>query len=177
MHAPSRTVLLLLLSAALACGPTKPEPLLHVASPAWEDQVIYFVMTDRFANGDPLNDDQGSGEFDPANGAKYSGGDLQGIIDQLDYIQGLGATAVWITPPVANQWWDPLQQYGGYHGYWARDLKQVDEHLGTLETYQALSDALHRRGMYLIQDVVPNHMGNFFQYSSYDPCERRRGLT
>lgn len=142
-----------------------PDYLLHVPSPAWEDQVIYFVMTDRFANGDPTNDDQHQGEFDPASPAKYSGGDLQGIIDRLDYIQGLGATAVWITPPVANMWWDPLPSYGGYHGYWARDLSRVDEHAGTLDTYQALSDALHRRGMYLIQDVVPNHMGNFFTYT------------
>lgn len=142
-----------------------PDYLLHVPSPAWEEQVIYFVMTDRFANGDPGNDDQHEGEFDPTSPAKYSGGDLQGIIDRLDYIQGLGATAVWITPPVANMWWDPLASYGGYHGYWARDLSRVDEHEGTLDTYQALSDALHRRGMYLIQDVVPNHMGNFFTYT------------
>ncbi|MEO1228474.1 MAG: alpha-amylase family glycosyl hydrolase [Myxococcota bacterium] len=143
--------------------------LLHVPSPKWEDQVIYFVLLDRFANGDPTNDDQGMGEFDPADGRKFSGGDLKGLIDQLDYIQGLGATAVWITPPVANQWWDPLVEFGGYHGYWARDPKAVDEHFGTLETYKDLSDALHRRGMYLIQDVVPNHLGNFFSWSgAYD---------
>ncbi len=160
----------LLCLASAACGSQGDGgPRLHVPSPAWEEQVVYFVMTDRFANGDPANDDQGHGEFDPANGDKYSGGDLQGLIDKLDYIQGMGATAVWITPPVANMWWDPLQQSGGYHGYWARHLKKVDEHLGTLDTYKALSSALHRRGMYLIQDVVPNHMGNFFQYSSYDP--------
>jgi glycosidase len=142
---------------------------LHVPSPAWEDQVVYFVMTDRFSNGDPSNDDQKRGEYDPTNSGKYSGGDLQGVIDRLDYIQGLGATAVWITPPVANMWWDPLQQSGGYHGYWARHLKKVDEHVGTLDTYKALSAALHARGMYLIQDVVPNHMGNFFQYDPYAP--------
>ncbi len=174
----SRQVLPLLLGAlTLSCSPKKEELLLHVPSPAWEDQVIYFVMTDRFANGDPSNDDQGRGEFDPSSPAHFSGGDLQGIIDRLDYIQGLGATAVWITPPVANMWWDPLQQYGGYHGYWARDLKQVDEHFGTLDTYKALSDALHRRGMYLIQDVVPNHMGNFFQYSAYDPANVGAGIV
>jgi glycosidase len=145
---------------------TCPDYLLHVPSPAWEEQVIYFVMTDRFANGDPGNDDQGKGEFDPANPGKYSGGDLQGLLDKLDYIQGLGATAVWITPPVANMWWDPLVSYGGYHGYWARDLTRVDVHAGTLDAYQALSSALHKRGMYLVQDVVPNHMGNFFGYAT-----------
>ncbi|RPH66576.1 MAG: alpha-amylase, partial [Myxococcaceae bacterium] len=151
--------------------------LLHVASPTWEEQVVYFVMIDRFANGNPSNDNQNRSEFDPTDGDKYSGGDLQGIIDKLDYIQGLGATAVWITPPVANMWWDPLQQSGGYHGYWARHLKKVDEHVGTLETYKALSDALHRRGMYLIQDVVPNHMGNFFTYSSYDPADPSQNVV
>ena len=161
---------------ALACAACSskssppPPPLLHVPSPAWGEQVIYFVMTDRFADGDRSNDDQMKGEFDPTNPGKYSGGDLQGIIDRLDYIQGLGATAIWITPPVANMWWDPLQQSGGYHGYWARHLQKVDEHLGTLDTYKALSSALHNRGMYLVQDVVPNHMGNFFTYSpGYDP--------
>jgi glycosidase len=163
-------------------GPPAPDaapagPKLHVPSPAWEEQVIYMVMIDRFADGDKSNDDQGKGEFDPANKDKYSGGDLQGIIDHLDYIQGLGATAVWITPPVANMWWDPLQQSGGYHGYWARHLKKLDEHVGTLDTYKALSAALHARGMYLIQDVVPNHMGNFFQYSSYDPSDVTKGFV
>ena len=159
-----------LLAAGCSSSSSQPPPnnlQLHVPSPAWEEQVVYFVMTDRFANGDRSNDDQKKGEYDPTNTAKYSGGDLQGIIDHLDYIQGLGATAIWITPPVANMWWDPLQQSGGYHGYWARNLTKVDEHLGTLDTYKALSDALHKRGMYLIQDVVPNHMGNFFTWSSY----------
>lgn len=166
-----------LATATCSSGDAGPSLLLHVPSPAWEDQVVYFVMTDRFANGDKKNDDQGKGEYDPKNYDKYSGGDLQGLIDKLDYIQALGATAVWITPPVANMWWDPLQNSGGYHGYWARNLKKVDEHLGTLDTYKALSHALHKRGMYLIQDVVPNHMGNFFQYSSYDPADVAKGLV
>ena len=157
---------------ALGCSsaPSEPTPSqlkLHVPSPTWEEQVVYFVMTDRFADGDRSNDNQAKGEYDPTNPGKYSGGDLKGIIDHLDYIQGLGATAIWITPPVANMWWDPLQQSGGYHGYWARNLTKVDEHLGTLDSYKTLSDALHQRGMYLIQDVVPNHMGNFFTWSSY----------
>ncbi|MBI5067732.1 MAG: alpha-amylase [Deltaproteobacteria bacterium] len=161
----SRAALAAALLAACSSSKKKADDGLHVSSPAWEDQVVYMVMTDRFANGDPRNDDQHAGEYDPADKDRYSGGDLQGIIDRLDYIQGLGATAVWITPPVANMWWDPLQQSGGFHGYWARDLTKVDEHLGTLATYQALSRALHARGMYLIQDVVPNHMGNFFTFT------------
>ncbi len=167
---------------ALGCSssssqPPPQQPKLHVPSPPWEEQVVYFVMTDRFNDGDKSNDDLGKGEFDQTDGDKYSGGDLKGIIDKLDYIQGMGATAVWITPPVANMWWDPLQQSGGYHGYWARHLKKVDEHVGTLDTYKALSDALHQRGMYLIQDVVPNHMGNFFTYGTFDPTDPTKNVV
>ncbi len=145
---------------------------LHVPSPNWEEQIIYFLMTDRFNDGDPGNNDLGTDEYDPDDGRKYSGGDFQGIIDQLDYIQGLGATAIWITPPVANMWWDPLVPFGGYHGYWAENFKLTDAHLGTLQDYQALSEALHDRGMYLIQDVVPNHMGNFFTYADENGVNR-----
>ena len=137
---------------------------LHVPSPDWRDQVIYFLMTDRFADGNPGNNDQGANEFDPKSNAKYGGGDLKGIQLHLDYIQGLGATAVWITPPVANQWWNMRSRYGGYHGYWAEDLMRVDAHLGTLQEYQALSHALHSQGMYLVQDVVVNHMADYFSY-------------
>lgn len=107
--------------------------LLHVPSPEWQDQIIYFAMLERFADGDSENNDQGANEYDPNKESHYSGGDIKGVIQQLDYIQNLGATAVWTTPQVANQWWDPLSNYSGYHGYWARDFKKVDEHYGTLE--------------------------------------------
>ncbi len=137
---------------------------LHVASPEWQDQIIYFVMTDRFNDGDPSNNDQGSGEYNPENKDFYSGGDLKGITDKVNYIQNLGATAVWITPPVANLWFDQSIPFTGYHGYWAENFKEVDAHYGTLDDYKNLSSALHNKGMYLIQDIVVNHTGNFFGY-------------
>ena len=137
---------------------------LHVPSPDWRDQVIYFVVTDRFADGDPRNNDFGAGEFKAGDRTRFNGGDLKGLTQRLDYIRGLGATALWITPPVANQWVEPSGQYTGYHGYWTEHFKRVDKHFGTLDDYRRLSDALHRRGMYLIQDVVVNHTGNFFTY-------------
>lgn len=147
---------------------------LHVASPDWRDQIVYFLLTDRFAQGDLSISDQGYGEYDPHDSRCYSGGDLQGIIDYLDYIEALGATSVWITPPVAVQWWNPRVAYGGYHGYWARHFAALDEHVGDLATYQALARALHARGMYLIQDIVCNHTGDFFSYDGPyqhgDPC-------
>ncbi len=140
-------------------------PPSHVPSPDWRDQIIYLAMIDRFADGNRANNDQGQGEYDPADGARWSGGDLVGVDQRLDYIRGLGATALWITPPVANRWWDASERYGGYHGYWASDFGKVDAHFGTLDDYRRLSTNLHARGMYLVQDVVLNHTGNYFRYS------------
>ncbi|MBL8307506.1 MAG: hypothetical protein JNM33_12485 [Rubrivivax sp.] len=135
---------------------------LHVPSPDWRDQVIYFVMTDRFADGNPRNNDQGAGEHRPKEPEGWQGGDLAGLRAKLAYIQGLGATALWITPPVANQWLDPTGRHGGYHGYWAEHFMKVDRHLGTLADLQGLSSDLHRAGMFLVQDIVVNHTGNYF---------------
>lgn len=139
---------------------------LHVTSPDWRDQVIYLLMIDRFADGDPTNNDQGMGEYDPRDRSRYSGGDLKGVTSRLDYLQSLGVTTVWTTPPVANQWWSQLAGYGGYHGYWARDFTRIDEHYGTLQDYQDLSCALHRRGMFHVMDIVVNHTGDFFNYDA-----------
>ncbi len=146
-----------------AAAPTAP-PVLHVSSPDWRDQIIYFAMIDRFNDGDRSNNDQGASEFDPALNAKYSGGDLAGLSQRVDYIKGLGATALWITPPVRHRWWDERNQYGGYHGYWGEHFMQVDPHFGSLHEYQQLSSQLHAAGMYLVQDIVVNHMGNYFSY-------------
>lgn len=172
---PRRLFIVLTAVAALAAGPVAAGPL-HAPSPDWRGQVLYFVLTDRFADGDAGNNDQGAGEYDPADPRRYSGGDLAGLRSRLDYIQGLGATGVWITPPVANQWWDALVGYGGYHGYWAEHFMRVDAHLGDLADYQALSRALHGRGMTLVQDVVVNHVGNFFEIrpGAGDPAGRYR---
>lgn len=159
------------IAMALAAGMLHPgaaraaDPLLHVPSPDWRDQVIYFLMIDRFDDGDPSNNDQRADEYDPRDPAKFNGGDLRGIERRIGYIRGLGATAVWITPPVANQWWNRRIGFGGYHGYWAEDFTRVDAHFGSLDDYRALSRALHGNGMYLIQDVVLNHTADFFDYA------------
>jgi glycosidase len=145
---------------------------LHVPSPDWRDQVIYLAMIDRFDDGDPANNDQHAGEYDPADPARFSGGDLAGAARRVAYLERLGVTALWLTPPVANQWWDPKVGYGGYHGYWASDFKSIDRHFGTLQDYRRLSDALHRRGMYLVHDVVVNHVGNYVQCSAPGRCTR-----
>ena len=155
----------LLSGLALGAAGALAAPLkLHVPSPDWRDQIVYFALTDRFADGDPSNNDQGAGEYQAGAAGRFNGGDLKGLVQHLDYIRGLGATALWITPPVANQWKNPLTEDTGYHGYWAENFMQVDRHLGLLSDYRRLSDALHRRGMFLVQDIVLNHTGNFFSY-------------
>ena len=150
---------------------------LQVPSPAWQDQVIYMLFIDRFQDGDPRNNDQGHGEYDPASGAHFSGGDLQGIIDRLDYLKSLGVTAIWITPPVANQWWSTPYQATGWHGYWAINFREIDPHFGTLADYKRLSHELHCRGMFLIQDIVANHTANFYTYDGgYDPDDTAKNF-
>ncbi|MFN7385882.1 MAG: alpha-amylase family glycosyl hydrolase [Lysobacteraceae bacterium] len=173
LASPLTRALVLLFAGALAlpawAAPASPTPGPAPASQPvdWRDQVLYFAMLDRFADGDATNNDQNAGVFDPADGSKYSGGDLRGITQRLDYIEGLGVTGLWITPPVANQWWDAEARFSGYHGYWASDFSAVDAHYGTLGDYVALGRALDGRGMTLVQDIVVNHMGNFFAYDDW----------
>lgn len=143
----------------------------------WRDEILYFVMIDRFDDGDPRNNDQGRGEFDPRDERKFNGGDLAGIERRLGYIRGLGATALWITPPVANQWWNDKAQYGGYHGYWASDFRSVDAHFGTLAGYRRLADAMHGRDLRLVQDIVVNHTADYFGWrDEYDAAHPERGV-
>lgn len=119
------------------------------------DDVIYLIMPDRFANGDPTNDepDEARGTHDRAKPRAYHGGDLRGIKNHLSYLKGLGVTTLWLTPIVKNG----VAQ--DYHGYGAVDLYAVDPHLGSLQDYQELVAAAHHEGMKVFFDVVPNHVG------------------
>ncbi|MEO7635655.1 MAG: alpha-amylase family glycosyl hydrolase [Sphingomicrobium sp.] len=136
------------------------------------DEVIYFLLPDRFENGDPGNDRGGlSGDrlatgFDPTDKGYYHGGDLKGVIKRLDYIQGLGATAVWLAPVFKNKpvQGPPGQESAGYHGYWVTDFTQVDPHLGTNGDFKALVDAAHARGMKIYMDIIANHTADVIQY-------------
>ena len=150
---------------------------LHVPSPAWQDQVIYMLFIDRFEDGNPENNDQGFDEFDPTSGAHFNGGDLEGIIERLDYLRSLGVSAIWVTPPVANQWWSTPYVAAGWHGYWAINFREIDKHFGNLGDYRRLSHELHCRGMYLIQDIVANHTANFYTYDGgYDPADTAKNF-
>lgn len=149
---------------ALLCGVDSTSIAQAASSRDWRDEILYFALIDRFDDGDPTNNDQGAGEYAPTDSRRYSGGDLAGLTRRLDYLRGLGATALWITPPVRHQWWDAAVGYGGYHGYWAQHFMEVDPHFGTLDDYRALAKGLHGREMRLVQDIVVNHVGNYFRY-------------
>lgn len=115
---------------------------------AWQDEIIYFIMIDRFNNGD-ISNDYDVNRDDPE---AYHGGDFRGIINKLDYIKDMGFTALWLTPIVQNE-------EKGYHGYWTEDFYNVEEHFGTLEEFKELVQEAHKRDMKVIVDLVVNHTG------------------
>lgn len=131
------------------------------------DDVIYLIMTDRFANGDPSNDDPtiSHGMLDRSKPRFYHGGDFQGVIDHLPYLKSLGVTAIWLTPVYDNvNHLNQKQAVNGegiadYHGYGAVDYYGVEEHFGDLALLRKLVDAAHALGLKVIQDQVANHVG------------------
>ena len=126
---------------------------------------IYLLMPDRFSDGNPTNNkyaDLLDTVFDRKNPLARHGGDLQGVTNHLDYIQQLGATAIWLTPVIENNM--PLENeppgvMSGYHGYWFTDHYEIDKRLGGKEEYFKLVQAAHARGIKVIQDAVYNHIG------------------
>ncbi len=116
--------------------------------------LVYFVMVDRFANGDSSND----AAIDLSDPAAFHGGDLQGVIDRLDWLQSLGVRTVWLSPVFAMRP-DKYGPYGAFHGYWTWDLTKVDPRFGDLKLLAKLSASLHARGMRLVMDLVLNHVG------------------
>ncbi len=137
-----------------------------------QDEVVYFLLPDRFENGDAANDRGGlSGGrlitgFDPTSKAFYHGGDLKGLISRLDYIQSLGATAIWLGPIYKNQavQGPPRHESAGYHGYWITDFTHVDPHFGTDEDLHAFIAAAHDRGMKVYLDIITNHTADVIRY-------------
>jgi neopullulanase len=130
-----------------------------------QDDVMYLIMPDRFANGDPTNDEpaEGSGSHDRSKPRAYHGGDLRGIQNHLPYLKDFAVTTLWLTPIVKN---GAAQDY---HGYGAVDLYAVDPHLGALKDYQELVAAAHKQGMKIFFDVVPNHVGPKHPWVSNPP--------
>ena len=138
-----------------------------------EDETIYFVLPDRFENGDVKNDTGGlKGDrmktgFDPSAKGFYHGGDLKGLTQRLDYIQGMGITAIWFAPVFKNK---PVQggpgnESAGYHGYWITDFTQVDPHFGTNAEFKTFVDAAHARGMKVYMDIIANHTADVIYFT------------
>ena len=120
--------------------------------------LVYLIMPDRFANGDKNNDIvKGMQQTTLNRDSMYyrHGGDLQGIIDHLDYLQELGITTLWLNPVLEND-----QPSASYHGYAATENYRIDRRYGNNELYKKLTDELHKRGMKMMQDLVHNHIGS-----------------
>ncbi|WP_432120370.1 pullulanase-type alpha-1,6-glucosidase [Streptomyces sp. S1] len=166
--------------------PAPPSDRALAAEPARQDltrEQFYFVLPDRFANGDPSNDRGGlTGSrtrtgFDPADKGFYQGGDLKGLTQRLDYIKGLGTTAIWMAPIFKNR---PVQGEGenasaGYHGYWITDFTQVDPHFGTNADLERLIAAAHAKGMKVFFDVITNHTADTVDYAEKKYGYRPKG--
>ena len=156
------------LSASVVAKLAQPGP----PSPLANDR-IYFVFTDRYANGDPSNDAGGktggvdTTGYDPTSTAWWHGGDFKGLTggcttgDGLARIKSLGFNAVWVTPPVVNQ--ISNGGTGGYHGYWGTDFLHVDPHLGTDQDFENFVDCAHSLGLKVFQDIVVNHTGDLIE--------------
>lgn len=148
---------LLLLEAVKAA---KPAPF------SWDQASVYFLLTDRFHNGDPANDHSFGRQKDGQDEvATWHGGDFKGLTEKLDYIKSLGMNAIWITPMVeqVHGFIGGGEQgnfpFYAYHGYWALDFTKIDPNYGDEESLKTLVDEAHKRGMRIILDVVMNHAG------------------
>ena len=126
----------------------------HAGTPdQWKSRTIYQILTDRFANPSSSG---GCGDL-----SDYCGGTWNGIADHLEYITAMGFDALWISPVVENT-------DNGYHGYWAKDLFSVNSHFGTPDDLKSLVDACHAKGVWVMLDVVGNHMG-YGDISAFNP--------
>ncbi|MFF0742677.1 pullulanase-type alpha-1,6-glucosidase [Streptomyces sp. NPDC004111] len=177
---------------ALAVPPSAPRPPAPpsdaklAAEPARHDltrEQFYFVLPDRFANGDTGNDRGGltgtrlEHGYDPTDKGFYQGGDLKGLTGKLDYIKGLGTTAIWMAPIFRNK---PVQGTGkdasaGYHGYWITDFTQVDPHFGTNADLERLIDKAHAKGMKVFFDVITNHTADTVDFAEKEYGYRPKG--
>jgi glycosidase len=145
-----------------------------------DKEVIYFVMPDRYRNGDTSNDNQPG--FNPTHTAFFHGGDLRGLTgnckddDGLARLKNLGFTAIWMTPLVVQQ--PPTEGGAGYHGYWGVDFLNVEPRLGSNDDLVKLSECAKKLGLKLILDVVTNHTGDIIWYNGREPYipEKFKGI-
>lgn len=165
-------------TTATTFGIFEPQPRLGNYNGFRPDDVIYFVFTDRFADGDTTNNDpaKSRGLYDRKKGRHYHGGDLQGIIDKFPYIKSLGATAIWTTPvydngdrPDTKETYPGMPETTGFHGYGAVDFYGVDEHLGNMAKLREFVRKAHAAGFVVLQDQVVNHTGPYHVWAEDPP--------
>lgn len=134
-----------------------------------QDEVFYFVMPDRFANGNKEND-LGSkihaisaGGFDPTHKGMYHGGDIAGLEQKLPYLEAMGVSAIWLTPILRNQ---AMQaDTSGYHGYWVLDFTEIDPHLGSNDDLKSLIKAAHEKNIKVFFDIIANHTADVIKFT------------
>jgi glycosidase len=148
----------------------------------FQDEIFYFVLPDRFYNGDKSNDLGAAandarraisrGGFDKKNKGMYHGGDLAGLTEKLPYLDNMGISAIWLTPILRNQ---ALQNgSSGYHGYWIVDFNEIDPHLGTNAALKNFIDKAHERNIKVFFDIITNHTADVIKYKE---CHSSDGLT
>jgi len=115
----------------------------------WQDESVYFLMVDRYSNGNTDNDYH----VDSLDPDAFHGGDFEGVIGKLDYIKDMGFTAIWLSPIFDNA-------DKGYHGYWVNDFRSTEEHFGTLDEFKTLVDQAHNKGIKIILDFPVTHISD-----------------
>ncbi len=148
----------------------KPRGKVHPSPRSWRDQIFYQLLPDRFSDGKeaerPLFEYNNPQKFQVEDkaawmeaGTKFNGGNLKGIVSKLDYLQNLGVTTLWINPP-----WKQRCDLETYHGYGIQNFLDIDPRFGTRQELRDLIDEAHRRGMYVVLDIIFNHSGNNWFY-------------
>lgn len=133
----------------------------------WDESVVYFMVTDRFFDGNESNNTASGADTYGDNPGLYHGGDFAGVTTKLDYLQDLGVNTIWITPIVENvkgvavtdEGSEDVPYNAAYHGYWASDFTKLNPTLGTTEEFETMISEAHKRGMRIMVDIVVNHAG------------------
>ena len=133
----------------------------------WDEAVVYFMMTDRFFDGNESNNTASGADTYGDNPGLYHGGDFAGVTTKLDYLQDLGVNTIWITPIVENvkgvavtdEGSEDVPYNAAYHGYWASDFTKLNPTMGTTEEFKTMISEAHKRGMRIMVDIVVNHAG------------------
>jgi glycosidase len=144
----------------------------------WEDLILYFLIVDRFSDSKETKENQFASEKDRDNaltneqseqewlhsGSKWTGGTLKGLISKIPYLKSLGISAIWVSPIFQQVSFEET-----YHGYGIQNFLEVDPHLGSKQDLKELVNKAHKQGIYVILDIILNHTGNVFEYTTRDP--------